>query len=162
LCIDRLQDELIEAGQIITYFRDVKSDHIAHQAIQYFGTKSFFTSYEANPDAPCTVADASMWLSMARALPGGAGLPALPATDRIAPAGVDIGPRKLAEEQPYRLYWAEKPELSRTMAVRWLDTACRSLGIEYDGRFGNGSGHAVTRGEFVTALYKLLLKRRRS
>lgn len=161
LCIDRLQDELIEARQIITYFRDVKSDHEAYPALQYFGTKSFFTGYEANPDAPCTVADASMWLSMARALPGGAGLPTLPATDRIAPAGVDIGPRKLAEEQPYRLYWAAKPELSRTMAVRWLDAACRSLGVEHPGRLGDRSGHTVTRGEFVTALYSLLKLSRR-
>ncbi|TNJ62787.1 FAD-dependent oxidoreductase [Paenibacillus hemerocallicola] len=161
LCVDRLQDELIEARQIITYFRDVKADHEAHQAMQYFGTKSVFTSYEANPDAACTVADASMWLNMARALPGGARLPALPATDRIAPAGVDIGPRKLAKEQPYRLYWAEKPELSRAMAVRWLDATCRSLGVEYRGRFADGSGHSVTRGEFVTALYKLLKLSRR-
>ncbi|TMV48304.1 FAD-dependent oxidoreductase [Paenibacillus mesophilus] len=162
LCIDRLQDDLIEARQIITYFRDVKADHEAHQAMQYFGTKSFFTGYEAKPDAACTVADASMWLNRARALPGGARLPALPATDRIAPAGVDIGPRKLAEEQPYRQYWAEKPELSRTMAARWLDAACRSLGVEYSrGRLRDGSPHTVTRGEFAAALYELLKLSRR-
>jgi hypothetical protein len=128
--------------------------------MQYFGTKSFFASYEANPDAACTVADASMWLSMARALPGGAGLPALPATDRIAPAGVDIGPRKLSEEQPYRLYWAAKPELSRIMAVRWLGAACRSLGVSITAPFDR-EGETVTRGEFVTALYKLLKLSRR-
>ncbi|MFE5318368.1 FAD-dependent oxidoreductase [Paenibacillus sp. NPDC056579] len=161
LCIDRLQDELIEASQLITFFRDVKADQEAHPALQYFGTKSFFTGYEAEPNAACTVADASIWLNMARALPGGTGLPALPATDRIAPAGVDIGPRKLADEQPYRLYWAEKPELSRTMAARWLAAACRALGVDYHGRLEEQSEAAVSRGEFLAALYELLKLSRR-
>ncbi|MBD2862248.1 FAD-dependent oxidoreductase [Paenibacillus oceani] len=156
ICIDKLQDELIEANQLITYFRDVKANHPAHAALQYFGTKSFFTSYEARPDESCTLADASMWLNLARALPGGARLPALPATDRIAPAGTDIGPRKLAEEEPYRTYWAAKPNLSRPMAVRWIAAARRSLGVEYRSPLEEGGPEFVTCGEFVTALYELL------
>ncbi|RKN60750.1 hypothetical protein D7M11_35820 [Paenibacillus ginsengarvi] len=32
---------LIEERQRITYFRDVKADHEAHPALQYFRTKSF-------------------------------------------------------------------------------------------------------------------------
>ncbi|MEF3303793.1 FAD-dependent oxidoreductase [Paenibacillus sp. GYB003] len=155
VCVDRLQDELIEAGQLITYFRDVRPDHAAHPALQYFGTKSFFTGYEAKPDEACTVADASLWLGLARGLPGGAKLPPLPATDRIAPAGVDIGPRKLAEEPPYRDYWAAKPNLPRSMAARWLGAACRSLGVSRPNPFEGEEG-IVSRGDYLTVLYDLL------
>ncbi|RKN84477.1 FAD-dependent oxidoreductase [Paenibacillus ginsengarvi] len=158
LCIDSLQDELIEARQLITFFRDVKAEHEAFGALQYFGTKSFFSGYEAKLGEPCTVADASLWIGMARALPGGARLPALPATDRIVPAGVDIGPRKLEDEQPYREYWAERPELTGLLASRWLAAACRALGVGDAGAvsLGEVSGDAVSRGRFLTVLYELL------
>ncbi|GAA3401602.1 FAD-dependent oxidoreductase [Paenibacillus hodogayensis] len=156
LSVDRLQDALIEADQLITYFRDAKAGHEAHPALQYFGTKSFFTGYEADPESPCSVADASIWINRARALPGGAGLPALPATDRIAPAGVDIGPRQLAGELPYRDYWAAKPLLSREMAARWIGAARRALGVEGTLALEGREEAAVSRGELLAALYGLL------
>ncbi|MDF2722007.1 MAG: soluble pyridine nucleotide transhydrogenase, partial [Paenibacillus sp.] len=154
--VDDLQDELIASRQLITYFRDAKPDHAAHEALQYFGTKSFFTGYDADPDGACAIADAALWIGKARALKGGFRIPALPATDKIQPAGTDIGPRKLAEEKPYRAYWQEKPLLSRAMAKRWLDAAHRALGIAGANRFDGAEGENVGRGELLLALYELL------
>lgn len=160
ICVDRLQDELIAAKQLITYFRDVKADHPAHEALQYFGTKSYFTSYEANPNGDCTVADASEWIVRARALSGGGRLPMLPATDRIAAAGIDIGQRKLREETPYRAYWEAKPKLSREMARRWVEASCRALRVHVSNPFDGTAETAVARGEFLQVLYEMLKQSR--
>lgn len=157
--VDRLQDELIASRQVITYFRDVPAAHPAHQALQYFGTKGYFTGYSAEPDAPCTVADASLWIARARSLAGGGRLPMLPATDKIRPAGEDIGPRALASEAPYREYWSGKPLLQRLMARRWLDAAARALRLESVSGF-YGEETPVSRGELLSALYDLLKQAR--
>ena len=43
--VDKLQQLLIEKGQILTYFKDLDLSDPAHRAGQYFGTKGFFKDY---------------------------------------------------------------------------------------------------------------------
>ena len=43
--VDKLQQLLIEKGQILTYFKDIDLSDPAHRAGQYFGTKGFFKDY---------------------------------------------------------------------------------------------------------------------
>ena len=158
--VDTLQDELLMDGQRITFFSDIPWDHKARPAAEYLGAKGFFTSYKARLDEPLWLEDASRWIALARMLPGGAGLPPLPASDRILPVGVDMGPRFPYREIEPRAYWAENPLLKAHTAGRWLAVASRALGVNVDVSFGN-EARPVTRGEFCDALYRLLLAVRR-
>lgn len=156
LSIDLLQDELLEKNQKITYFKDLPADHRASAAMQYFGCKGWFTSYDAEPDKPCTLAEAAQWIALARALPGGMRLPALPASDQIQPVGVDIGPRKLNEEMPRRTYWQQRPYLTNPMFRRWLHAANKLLKIDVNLPAMLENDPYVTRGNFAIVLYELL------
>jgi hypothetical protein len=155
LSIDRLQDELLNDRQTITFFKDVPWGSEYSAAAQYFGAKGFLTGYEAKLRDKATVAEASLWIAMSRALPGGVGLPCLPAAANILPAGVDMGPRSPREEPAPRDYWLEHPYLTVSMAERWLGAAARALNVSVDLTFA-GDGGIVTRGELLNALYALL------
>ncbi|MBI4903126.1 MAG: FAD-dependent oxidoreductase [Acidobacteria bacterium] len=48
---DRLQRELLRQGQVITYFRDIDRTDPAYAAIQYYGTKGLFPTYESRSRA---------------------------------------------------------------------------------------------------------------
>ncbi|CAG7617982.1 FAD-dependent oxidoreductase [Paenibacillus allorhizosphaerae] len=156
LCVDRLQDELIDEKQMITYFKDVKPGSDEGKAAQYFGTKGWFTELTADLERELTVAEASDWISRCRALTGGRKIPSLPATDRILPVGEDMGPRNpWKNEAPYREYWAEHPQLSRAMARRWMQAAFKAVGAERQPSLAKDADN-VSRGEWITVLYFLL------
>lgn len=69
--IDRLQRLLISQGQVLTYFKDINRKHPAYAAMQYFGTKGFFSDYMSRPDEPLDLETARRWWRLA----GRPGLP---------------------------------------------------------------------------------------
>ncbi|QHW31115.1 FAD-dependent oxidoreductase [Paenibacillus rhizovicinus] len=127
ISIDALQDELLAADQLIGFYRDTDASGLMGKAIQYFGAKGAFRSYEAEPDQAVTVEQASALLALARLLPGGARFPALPAAGTILPAGTDMGPRLPREEPSPAAYWQQHPLLAQGHAGRWLQAAGRAL-----------------------------------
>lgn len=127
--IDALQDVLLEHNQMISFFEDIDPLGEEGKAIQYFGAKGLFSAYTARPDEPVSAASAASLLTLARLLPGGRRLPALPATDGILPAGVDMGPRLPKSEPASQDYWREHPHLTQHMFSRWLSTVHTQLGI---------------------------------
>ena len=60
--VHHLQKNLIENHQIITYFRDVKPADKAFKAIQFWGTKGFFDSYDARPGESLFSDELNHWL----------------------------------------------------------------------------------------------------
>ncbi len=66
--INNLQKNLIENHQIITYFKDIDSNDKAFKAIQFWGTKGFFDSYEAKSKEPITVAELNNWIEIFNAM----------------------------------------------------------------------------------------------
>ncbi len=66
-----LQRNLLESRQILTYFNDLSRDDKAFDAVQFWGTKGFFTSYEARTRQPVTREDLNSWLSVYHSLAGG-------------------------------------------------------------------------------------------
>lgn len=64
---DRLQRTLVEHGVMISFFNDFDMGNSATwaPAVQYFGTKGFFRSYDAAPDALLTPEVAREWAHIA-------------------------------------------------------------------------------------------------
>jgi hypothetical protein len=62
LDIDDLQIQLLKQNQVLCVFHDVPLEHPHWAALQYFGTKGFFPTYEARPDVAITQAEALEWL----------------------------------------------------------------------------------------------------
>lgn len=67
---NRLQAWLLQNNQIITAFTDAQSpgeilSKDAWRAMQFWGTRGFFDSYEAKPQEPVTRGKAAQWLMMA-------------------------------------------------------------------------------------------------
>ncbi len=68
--VNRLQSWLVTNGQILTVFSDIQgpSDAVseeAWQAMQFYGTRGFFDSYDAEPLDPITRGTAAQWLMSA-------------------------------------------------------------------------------------------------
>lgn len=61
--IPLLQRKLIDNGQILTYFKDLPRDDKAFKAVQFWGTKGFFTSYYAKPNEPLSHESLDLWIS---------------------------------------------------------------------------------------------------
>lgn len=154
--IDSLQDELLRAGQLIAYFRNAAAlSGVIGRACQYFGAKGFFVSYELQPDAPVSVAEASRLISLSRMLAGGSRLPMLPAAPRLLPAGVEMAPRFPLEEPKPGDYWRDHPLLTGLRLRKWLRTAAGSLGVNAP-EVGPDDAETVPLGQFLACLYTLL------
>lgn len=61
LSIDTLQLHLQEYNQILTYFEDVPIDDKAFKSVQFFGTKGFFESYQADCKAELSLSQWKAW-----------------------------------------------------------------------------------------------------
>ncbi|ODS76875.1 MAG: hypothetical protein ABS46_18820 [Cytophagaceae bacterium SCN 52-12] len=59
-----LQRQLVESGQILTYFDDLDPDDKAHKAAQFWGTKGFFGSYKAELRRAVTGAELNRWIAL--------------------------------------------------------------------------------------------------
>jgi hypothetical protein len=157
LSVDLLQCELLAAGQRITYFSDMAWEHECREALEYFGTKGWFDQYDAQAEELLAVREASRWIGLARSLPGGRSLPALPASARLLPVGEDMGPRSPRQETAPPLYWQENPHLPRAMGLAWLRVAARALNVEAEATLSaQVGGDFIRRGEFCLWLYRLL------
>ncbi|MDF2924433.1 MAG: hypothetical protein K0R57_3347 [Paenibacillaceae bacterium] len=164
LPIDLLQDELLDQNQMISFFEDIDPLTAEGKAIQYFGTKGVFTDYKAHPHTPLPAATASAILALARLLPGGRRIPALPASDSILPVGTDMGPRLPTSEPAPAEYWKEHPLLTRNMLSRWLRTVNTQLDAVLPAvePAADGSRGVVTTGEFCHYVYTLLKSSRKN
>lgn len=65
-----LQQRLLENGQILTYFNDVKRDDKAFRAVQFWGTKGFFNAYEARTRDTLDTETLLRWLGLFRTTVG--------------------------------------------------------------------------------------------
>jgi hypothetical protein len=63
--VESLQRILLSQGHVLTYFSDIDHRHPAYAALQYFGTKGFFSDYQARPDDALDTATANRWLALA-------------------------------------------------------------------------------------------------
>ena len=61
--VDTLQRELLRAGQVLTFFKDIDRAAPDYAALQFFGTRGFFPDYLARARDPITVATATDWLA---------------------------------------------------------------------------------------------------
>jgi hypothetical protein len=59
-----LQKQLVENGQILTYFDDLAPTDKAHPAAQFWGTKGFFTSYTSALTEPISSDTLTDWLAI--------------------------------------------------------------------------------------------------
>ncbi len=57
-----LQRELLKQQHVICVFNDVPLEHPDWQALQWFGARGFFPTYQAQPDETLTRAQAAQWL----------------------------------------------------------------------------------------------------
>ena len=62
--VDALQRLLASRGQVLTYFKDIDRAHPAYAAMQYFGTKGFFTDYLSRPNERIDAETARRWLAL--------------------------------------------------------------------------------------------------
>ena len=63
--IETLQRALADRGQVLTYFKDIDHKHPAFAAMQFFGTKGFFSDYLARPEVPMNEGTAKRWIGLA-------------------------------------------------------------------------------------------------
>lgn len=70
LNVSDLQRALLQQKHVICVFNDVPLDHPHWAALQYCGTKGFFPTYDAKPDAPLTLEEMNEWLDRAARLLG--------------------------------------------------------------------------------------------
>jgi hypothetical protein len=70
---DELLRVLVNARCLVSFFNDidVAADGDLPAAVQYLGTKGFFNTYDARPDAPLSPVVAEVWLRIVRALLAG-------------------------------------------------------------------------------------------
>lgn len=61
--VDSLQRELLRAGQVLTFFKDIDRASPDYAALQFFGTRGFFPDYHARAHDPITAATAKDWLA---------------------------------------------------------------------------------------------------
>ena len=63
--VDRLQREILNRGQVITYFKDIDQKDPAYAALQYFGTKGLFPDYFARSREVVDSETAQRWWELA-------------------------------------------------------------------------------------------------
>ena len=65
--IPRLQRKLVENGVMVSFFNDfdMATTEPWVSAVQYFGTKGFFTTYDAEAEKPLTLDQARQWAEIA-------------------------------------------------------------------------------------------------
>lgn len=88
LDVSALQRRLVESGVMISFFNDCDMAHRGRfvPAVQFFGAKGFFSSYDAKPADPLDAATARVWIHGFCALVTGR-LDALELAKRVAQCG---------------------------------------------------------------------------
>ncbi|MEX1017449.1 MAG: FAD-dependent oxidoreductase [Phycisphaeraceae bacterium] len=60
-----LQRRLLDQGAALMYYRDIRPDHPAFKAVQFFGVRGAIPAWEARPDDPATADDLAQWTAIA-------------------------------------------------------------------------------------------------
>jgi hypothetical protein len=60
-----LQKKLLEAGQVLVHYRDLKADEPYFRAMQYFAVQGWFPYWDAEPQKPVLRGEAVRWLDAA-------------------------------------------------------------------------------------------------
>ncbi len=129
--VGEVQKELVESGQILTYFDDLDPHDKAHKAAQFWGTRGFFKSYTARLREPVSSTELTGWLKIF--------------SDAIS---VDLD-FTIAETD--KIERAGFKEILKQLGEPELDDASWVSGDA-------GSETGVLRGEVCLALYKKLFK----
>ena len=66
VAVNELQKKLLEGNQILSYFEDYDPSDKASAAAQFWGSKGFFTNYNANLRQPVTAAELDKWIELAQ------------------------------------------------------------------------------------------------
>jgi hypothetical protein len=135
LDVPRLQRQLLESAQVITYFSDLEPNDVVFKAVQYFGTRGFFDDYQARSREPLPRRLARRWLELSGTRVAGAGRSARRLT---APAS-----------------WKGEESLTHAELAALLGVGAEHWVYE-DGR-RQQANTPVWRGEFCRALYHLTL-----
>lgn len=62
--VAKLQKQLMEQGQVISYFDDLEKNDAAREAIQYWACHGFFKQYQCRPRDECRVTEVRPWLEI--------------------------------------------------------------------------------------------------
>ena len=114
-----LQRELLRAGQVLTFFKDIDRASLDYAALQFFGTRGFFPDYLARAREPLARAMARDWLVR------GAGADGEKIADLIKGEG-DLTPGDLAAVTAMAR-WRSAGSHSETTTVVTRGDFCRLL-----------------------------------
>ena len=140
-----VQRQAAERRIMLTFFNDVDlgGTEAWIPAVQFFGTKGFFPTYNAYPTAPLDEETAKIWIG---------------ATEALASGGID--PMKLAAKVPDRA-----PDSKGFMAFELRDAlarvapeSLRQAGRESIEELGLTDTQVITRGEGCRVLFEALAK----
>ncbi len=173
-----IQRLLLRQGQVLTYFRDIDPKDPSHDAIQFLGTRGFFTSYQAGSGQAVTRGLGARWLALVLAT---AGIP-LDARRTAARLWRDVEPGAPFDSETRSLVTAGvlksapdsrfEPDLplDRQEFQTWICAAgrrmrlwdakadCGANGLDGSSGAAPAGEGAVTRGEFCRAAFALLEK----
>lgn len=169
--VNRLQSLLLENNQVITAFNDIQgaNDEVSRlqwHAIQYFGTRGFFDSYDAKPLEHLTRGLAARWMmsciKIGDIMPaygpfvkhygGGEGDFSLEQMEKLKISNIGDSDALLTFEELNQWMTNIEPWIDGGYADLWINRTKpkNSISIDYD---YSASSNFVTRAQFCEALY---------
>jgi hypothetical protein len=135
----RLQATLADNRIMLTFFNDVdvsaKDPWVP--AVQFWGTKGFFPSYDARPLEPLDEGTAECWIRGFEALQN----------DCLDPMALAVEIQKLTDRVGPVDWEGFKRRLAQSATPEAVDKACSAVGTESEG--------AISRAEVAHVLYEL-------
>lgn len=146
--LNLLVGDLVDHQFMVSFFNDVDvaSGRFWTPAVEFFGTKGFFRSYDARADAPLTMDVAVCWATVFGKLANGEVFDSDSAARSLPRDGLGSGPTLTGAEFAKQL----KEELvRRNLMSQPLDTAIRELKVDFT--------RTMDRGTACAACYKALI-----
>lgn len=139
LPVEMLQQTLVDNGVMLSFFNDfdMATDASWVPAVQYLGTKGFFSTYDAGPEAPLTKKIARIWVRVTRFLRNGIAYDAMEQAQDL---------HQIAEEDSDAL--TTKQFLSLLDPHPELTTSLNDLDLHPDA--------IITRGKTCRLIYRLV------
>ena len=159
--VDTLQHMLLDQGQILSHFDDLTREDPSYRAMQFFGTKGFFTDYQARPNEPVTRGDAARWLRIVLSLRGKSvdarNMFATGWSDVAASSALHADLTALAAldviDPPAGAAFRPEDSVAAEEIGPWMERVEPTLSVAPDGPIGAA---LTTRGELCRALYEML------
>ena len=147
ISISQLQQTLVENRVMISFFNDfdMQTDQPWVTAIQYLGTKGFFTNYDAHPDTPLTHRLAREWARTVGYLMDDN----IDLKTRVAAAAQVISKQDDGVTLTQLITLLNKEFVYRDLPVSTITEAVAHCEFEPD--------HGLTRGDACRIIYKLLM-----